>query len=79
MGSRYPPGFYDEHALRMIEDVFHQICEQLARISLSEGCDNDALKVALVQQLLKSVEEGITDPTELQRVTLSRFTDPASI
>ncbi len=74
MGSRYPPGFYDDDTLNAIEGTFRDVCETLARTEPSFGCDNDGLRLAVVQQLLKLVEQGVTNSEDLRTLTLSHFT-----
>ena len=73
MGSEPSQGYYDEQSLRAIEGVFHEICEELAKSRPIYGCDNDTLRGAVVQRLLKLVERGITDSVELKTATLSYF------
>ena len=79
MGSRYPPGFYDDETLKAIEGTFHEVCEALSRTEPSFGCDNDGLRVAVVQQLLKLVEQGVTSPEELRTLTVGHFTAQPSV
>jgi hypothetical protein len=73
MASRYPSGFYDEETLKTVEGTFREVCDTLAGTKLALGCDNDGLRAAIVQQLLKFVEQGVTDPNELRTLTLSHF------
>ena len=73
MRSQHPPGYYDEQSLRAIEGTFRVVCEELAKRPLSDGCDNDSLRIAIVQRLLKLVEAGVTDPIELRTAVLSYF------
>lgn len=73
MGSQYPPGHHDERSLRAIEGTLREVCEKLAKSQPLIGCDNDALRTAIVQQLLKLVDEGVTDPIELRTAALRYF------
>jgi hypothetical protein len=73
MASRHPPGFYDDETLKTLEGTFREVCDTLAGTKLALGCDNDGLRVAIVQQLLKFVEQGVTDPKELRALALSHF------
>ena len=75
MGSRYPPGFYDENALKAIEGAFREIWDNLAASNPSQGADREGLKVAVIDRLLGLVEQGITDPEDLRMLTLSHFSD----
>ena len=73
MGSQYPPGYYDEQSLRTIEVTLREVCEELEKRHPIEGCENGGLRIAIVQRLLKLVEEGISDPAELRTTILSYF------
>jgi hypothetical protein len=75
MGSQHPSGYYDEQSLRAIEVTLREVCEELAKRHLIDGCDNDSLRIAIVQRLLKLVEEGITNPIELRTTVLGYFDD----
>jgi hypothetical protein len=70
MGSTYPPGFYDEETLKAVEGAFHDIWDKLA----TSHRDLDGLRVAVIDQLLGLVGQGITDPDSLRTLTLSHFT-----
>jgi hypothetical protein len=78
MGAKHSHGYYDEQSLRAIEDTLREVCEELAERMPSLSCDNNALRTAIVQQLLDLVEQGITDPNELRTATLSHFDAGAS-
>jgi hypothetical protein len=73
MGSQHPPGYYDEQSLRAIEVTLHEVCAELAKRHLTNGCESDGLRIAIVQRLLKLVEEGITDAIELRTTVLGYF------
>jgi hypothetical protein len=73
MASGYPPGFYDDETLKTVESTFREVCEALATAKLASGCDIDGLRVAVIQQLLKFVDQGVIDPNELRTLTLSHF------
>ena len=79
MGSQHPPGYYDEQSLRAIEGTLREVCQELAQRHPIEGCEDDALRIAIVQRLLKLVEEGITDPSELRTTVLGYFDGQASV
>jgi hypothetical protein len=70
---------YDEHSLRAIEGTFREVCEELTKRQPFYGCDDDSLRTAIVQQLLKLVELGITDPIKLRTAVLSYFDGQASV
>jgi len=74
MASRYPPGFYDEDALKVIEVAFHDIWDRLATSNPRQDTDVDGLRVAVIDQLLGLVGQGITDPLDMREVVLRHFT-----
>lgn len=74
MGSRYPPGFYDEDVLKAIEGAFRDIWDNLTTSNPSQNTDREGLRVAVIHRLLGLVEEGITDPEDLRVLTLRHFT-----
>ena len=75
MGSQYPPGFYDDNTLRVIEGAFREVWHSLAASNPNQDTDRQGLKVAVIDRLLGLVEQGITDPEDLRALTLSHFTD----
>jgi hypothetical protein len=74
MGSKYPPGFYDEDKLKAVEGAFRDVWDSLATSNPSQNTDRDGLRVAVIHRLLDLVEQGVTDPDELRFLTLSHFT-----
>jgi hypothetical protein len=73
MGSKYPPGFYDEEILKAVEGAFRDIWDNLTS-DPSQNTDRDGLRVAVVHWLLDLIEQGVSDPNDLRVLTLSHFT-----
>ena len=78
MGSRHPPGFYDEDTLKVIEGAFRDVWDRLATSNPRQDTDVDGLRVAVIDQLLGLVGQGITDPLDLREVVLRHFTHRSS-
>jgi hypothetical protein len=73
MGSQYPPGSYDQDTLKAIEGVFRDVWDHLPTSNPSHDTDREGLKVAIIDQLLGLVEQGITDPLAMREVVLRVF------
>ena len=70
MGSLYPAGFYDEEKLAAVESAFRDIWNALA----TEGAaSSEGLRVAIIQTLLKLVEEGTTQPDQLRAIVMMEY------
>jgi hypothetical protein len=76
MASSYPSGFYDEDALKVIEGVFRDVWDTLATSNASLDINRDGLKVAVIDQLLGLVGQGITDPPGHARSRTQTFYAP---
>lgn len=74
MGSKHPPGYYDEESLKTVEEAFRDIWNIFLTRNPSPT-DRDLLRVAAVDRLLGLVGEGITDPDTLRALTLSHFSN----
>jgi hypothetical protein len=71
MASQFPPGFYDEAKLSVLEQAFGDVWRTLAmNDAIQAGKRDDDLRAAVVRRLMDLVGEGITDPQELRRRTL---------
>ena len=71
MASRYPPGFYDEAKLLVLEQAFRDVWRTLSmNDAIRAGKKDDDLRAAIVRRLMDLVAEGIIEPQELRKRTL---------
>jgi hypothetical protein len=71
MASQYPPDFYDEAKLSVLEQAFRDVWRTLSmNDAIRAGKKDDDLRMAIVRRLMDLVAEGITDPQELRKRTL---------
>jgi hypothetical protein len=71
MASRYPPGYYDEAKLSVLEQAFRDVWITLSmNDAIRAGKKDDDLRAVIVRRLMDLVAEGVTDPQELRRRTL---------
>ena len=73
MASQFPPSFYDEEKLSVLEQAFRDVWRTLSMndaIGIRTATNDYELRAAIVRRLMDLVAEGITDPRELRRRTL---------
>jgi hypothetical protein len=72
MGLRYPRRHLDERGLKLVEGVFGNVWPRLGKISPDQP-DYEAFRMAVINQILNLVGQGVTDPDELRTGTMSHF------
>lgn len=71
MGSRNPPGSYDEAILLALDQAFIDIWAVLkAHDPFHDWKKDSELRTALAEKLMALVAVGVTNPNELRRLAL---------
>ena len=71
MGSKYPPGSYDEATLSIVDDAFRNVWKAVATSDPFRDTEkDDELRSTIILKMVNLVRAGVTCPDELQVQTL---------
>jgi hypothetical protein len=70
MSSRYPPRYYDDATLKVLEQVFQDVWKTM-HINGAPPETEHLLRDKVTQTLLHLVDQGIRDPAELRVETVN--------
>ena len=73
MGSKYPPRFYDDATLKVLEEAFRDVWKtvhMLDDLLEVDRVDDDTLRRKITQNLLHFVDLGVTEPDDLSARTM---------
>jgi hypothetical protein len=73
MGSKYPPGFYDDEAVTALTQAFREVWTTIMTDDPSKARVRDEqLRQAIVQTMMELAAEGVVNVDELRDRTLAK-------